>query len=174
MPEVKGNNRMKNLILALIVMVGIVINVQASEGLSLTKKINCYKAINPSAATVTVYTEGDGPQFTESGLSAKLKLDDPTLDTPYETARLLIETQNYKFETLALDFRSSKKGATQTFGVECDGGQMKVKKTANGDVLTSSERLEGDIKSKNADEGCSLGNANFRKLIFKPVKCTKR
>lgn len=152
-----------------IITLAILLNVQVVAAQS-----RCFKAINPEAATVEVYSVNR----TESGLSADLKLNDPTQETPFEMANLLIQTPSFTFQTMAFDFGAFTEDlavGNKTYSVECDGGNMKVSsaQAENGsDILSaSSDRVEGDIIFHSPEEGCSLGNAKFKQLMFEQVLC---
>lgn len=157
-------------VLSCVTILAVLLNTQLASAQN-----KCFKAVNPEVAKIEVYDKS----VTESGLAADLKLTDPTQDTPFEVANLLIQTTNFTFETMALDFGAASAedmtSNTKVFSVECDGGNMKVKSEMNSQgqniLATQSERIEGNVISNSADEGCSLGNAKFNNLIFEEVLC---
>jgi hypothetical protein len=135
----------------------------------------CYVALNPQNIKITkTSNDGESASVIESAKSAQVKLENQTKEVEFGGSKFnQPPTINFKAQSKTMSFKTSAtqiETGSESFGVDCDGGQVTVK-VVGGILVLNTTYLAGDIKT--ASEGCASGKVAFKDLALIEQKSCK-
>jgi len=153
-------------------ILGTVVLLTSMQTLAVEK---CYVALNPQNIKITKISEdGEGASVVEYAKSAQVKLENQTKEVEFEgskfnqppTIDIKAQSKTMGFNTVA----TQGEAGSESFGVDCDGGQVTVK-VVGGVLILNTTYLAGEIKT--GSEGCASGKVAFKDLALIEKKSCK-